>query len=198
MKKYGMATQNEIKTTAISSGAIFFGALIGIGLFITLGVFGAALGLSAGSEMDQLPSGVPGIVIALVSAIILSAPFLAAGYIASKISHQRLRFDSVIHSLGTWAIMAIFLMVLVSFASAAEGLRRGFNGMNIRMVTDIHVLQGTADTTVKPGNTKTEQPTPEDKKQDALFTAALWVFFASLICGAGMSLVGGLLGRPKN
>ncbi len=192
-----MATKNEQKKMEFSSGSIFFGALIGVGFLITLSVFGVAVGISAWPEGSKLPSGDFLAFLAILSVIVLTLAFFIAGFIASKVSHQQLRFDSVIHSLGTWALMAFFLMILVSLGAVAEGVQRGFSGVNPpRMMTDVHVSKATAVTTIKSGGEKSA-PTPSDKQKDKIILLAWWVYFASLLCGSGTSVAGGLLGRQK-
>ena len=67
-------------------------------------------------------------------------------------------------------------------------------------VTDVRVLKARAVTSVVPGDAEKEE-TPSETADDGRSTKVMalvwWVAFASLVCGAGASVAGGLLGRRR-
>lgn len=184
----------------ISTSAILFSALIGIGFCITLVALGAAV-ISCTSEINIPSHGIVLVLSISLSAAMLTMAFFIAGYIASRLSHQQFCFDSIIHSLGTWAVMAILLVVLVSTATIGDSVRRNLNEIKAPIiVTDLHFFKGKAVTSLQEPhghNKHEEEPPPEDKKADQLLALAWWISCLSLTLGSGASVVGGLLGRQK-
>lgn len=190
-------TKAETKTQ-ISISAIIFAALIGIGFAVTLGSLGGAISMSMNPNSATPNNGVLSL-IGIVVVICITFAFFIAGYIASKISHQRFRFDSIIHSLGTWAVMAILLVIGVSVAGLAENVRESLSGLKAPVIlTDIEVWKAKATTTIHTGDKdkkdRAEQK-EEEEEADRMLILSWWIAFASLVLGAGASVSGGLLGR---
>jgi len=191
---------SKARQIQISSSAIFFASLIGVAIWVTVGALGSAIGMSIGPEKIPFPSDALLAVIGIVTIAMLSSAFFVAGFVASKVSHQEFRFDSIIHSLSAWALMAVLLTLMVMFAAASDNMRRSLSGtIPIALVTDIQVLEGKAVTTFKGGESKAaqEKSTPEEKKSNKVFTLAFWVCFISLLLGAGGAVAGGLLARQR-
>jgi len=196
-----MTNQNETQTAVIiSASAIFFAALIGIGFCVLVATFGGAVTLSFFSEVDNLPSSHTIALIASLLVVILTFAFLVAGFIASKASHQQYRFDSIVHSLATWALMAVLLMFLVSGVATVDGIRRGISGIKApRLVTNVELLKSKAVTTISGGgfDKGTKEQRQDDTDADFILKIALWISFSSLLLGSGASVAGGLLGRKR-
>ncbi|MGH7249688.1 MAG: hypothetical protein ACREGC_01820, partial [Minisyncoccia bacterium] len=125
-----MSSSSNGKQFEIKSSAIIFGALIGIGFWVTLGAFVGALSMSLDLDSPKLPSAQVLIAVACMATLVFTSTFLIAGFIVSKVAHQQFLFDSVIHSLGTWAAMAILLFLLVTAAAVGNGINNAFTGSN--------------------------------------------------------------------
>jgi hypothetical protein len=123
---------NKLDTIpSLSASAIFFAALIGIGFCVMLAGLGWATSMTFLPETGKAPSDY---VLALIGFLFISIflfVFFAAGFIASKVAHQQDRFASVIHSLGTWTIISMFLMFLLTGAATFDGIRRGLSNVKL-------------------------------------------------------------------
>ncbi|MES2503743.1 MAG: hypothetical protein V4534_02580 [Myxococcota bacterium] len=190
MTEAGLRTKIEV-----SASAIVIGALIGLGYLITLGSLGAALGMSV--DLEKFPSNSMLIFIGIVVVLVLIKSFYIAGFIAARISHQKIAFDSLIHSLCSWALMSIILVMMVSMASVTETVRRGVSRFKPPVVvTDIKILQGKAITSMDTPDKK-EKDTPTDKHAEALLVLAWWIAFGALGLGAAASASGSMMARKK-
>lgn len=190
--------QNNQTTTEVSGTSIVLGALIGVGFCIALGASGGAVAMAMGTEGVEMPTG--GTLVFLVSGVVLllAFAFFIAGFIASKVSHQQFRFDSILHSLGTWATMSILLVMVVAAASTLEAVRGTLSAIKVpTIVTNLSVMSGKATTTLTPGSTVPDAPTTRDVNSDFVLLLSWWIACASLIGGAGTSIAGGLVGRRK-
>lgn len=129
-------TQNRQTTTRVSPSAILFATLIGIGFWITLAVLGGAFAVTyapatAALLMEDFP-----VLLVILAVSMLSLAFLVAGYIASKVSHQRFLFDSVIHSLSTWSLMAILLLILLSSTVLTSSIARSVHELKATQLSN--------------------------------------------------------------
>lgn len=185
-------------TTQVSGTSIVLGALIGVGFCIALGASGGAIAMSLGPDALELPSGGALVLVVLSIIALLAFAFFVAGFIASKMSHQQFRFDSILHSLGTWATMSMLLVMLVAVASTLESVGGALRAIKVPIiVTNLSLLSGKATTTLTPGSTEPEAPTTRDVNADYVLLIAWWIACLSLCAGAGTSIVGGLVGRRK-
>lgn len=179
----------------IHSSAIIFSALIGIGLWITFAVFGGAIGMSFEEEANAITSKLALTLMAIGAIGLLTSTFFLAGFIASKVSHQKLRFDSIVHSLGTWAVMTVLLVTLISGATAANGIKNAVSGLKPpAVVTDMEVFKAKATTTIEEPK-KSPQAIRMEKKSNKIIELVWWVSFISLLLGLGASILGGFFGR---
>jgi hypothetical protein len=100
--------------------------------------------------------------------------------------------------MSAWAIMALFLMVVLSFGAFAEKAQYNFKNMKMpAILTDVHLFKGTAVTTVQSAPKKEKPTVEENQRQDAM-AIIWWIYFASLVCGLGTSVFGGLLGNARH
>lgn len=179
----------------IHSSAIIFSALIGIGLWITFAVFGGAIGMSFEEEANAITSKLALTLMAIGAIGLLTSTFFLAGFIASKVSHQKLRFDSIVHSLGTWAVMTVLLVTLISGVTAANGIKNAVSGLKPpAVVTDMEVFKAKATTTIEEPK-KSPQAIRMEKKSNKIIELVWWVSFISLLLGLGASILGGFFGR---
>lgn len=195
-----MAREQYNNESHVSAGAIWCGALIGVGFCLFLGAFGGAISFTLPHQSTTLPSNLILWLLSIAAVALLSFAFFIAGLVAAKISHQKLAFDAVVHSLSAWAIMAILLIFMVAVVTMSENLRKTFSKLEApAIITDVQVFKAKAITTLKPGDAKAEskKPTAEDKKANKVLTLLWWVAFSSLVLGAGLAIFGGLLGRSK-
>jgi hypothetical protein len=191
-------TQNIFTGSHISVSSVFFAALIGLGFAITLASFGGAIVMSLGPANIQKPGAVLSSLIVVAAVLLIITTFFIAGFIASKVSHQKLVFDSITHSLSTWALMSVLIVSVVASAAIGESIRRGLSKIEAPViVTDMEVFKAKATTAVQSNSKKSDKPNKEDKEANHLLALAWWVAFSSLLLGAGTSVWGGLLGRQR-
>lgn len=188
-------SQDKNSRIVVSASAIWFGALIGIGFCIMLGSFGGAVASSMNFDDAMLLNN--GILIGAGCVVLLACAFFLAGFIASKIAHQHFVFDAIVHSLGSWAIMAILLITMVSVVVMSENLRKTFSRMKApAIITDVHVFKAKAVTTIKGSEEKADaESSKEDEQSDKMLRLVWWIVFSSLFLGSGASIAGGLWGR---
>lgn len=183
-------------TTRISLGAVCFAILIIIGIGLTFASLTGALVLTFGSEAKLPYSLIPFFVLVLCLALI-TAIFFIASYVASRVSHQKLLFDALMHGLATWSCISIMLVTLLFSATAAEGLRRTLGRFTLggsSLVTEVDILKARAVTTFAPNQHPSEhKPTATDQKADWLLIWAWWGCFFALISGLGASVAGSYL-----
>lgn len=185
-------------TTQVSGTSIVLGALIGVGFCLALGASGGALSMGLSADGLEMPVG--GALVLLVAALValLAFAYFIAGFIASKVSHQQFRFDSILHSLGTWATMSILLVLLVAAASTIDAVRGAVHAIRPpSIVTNMSLLAGKATTTLRPDSTAPDAPTTAQRNTDFALVLAWWIACAALISGAGTSVLGGLVGRRR-
>ncbi len=161
----------EIRKTQISGSAILLGALIAIALQVLMGFLGSALGLSV---LDLREGNLPGtgvlVSVGIFAVLSVGFSFLVGGYIASRMSHQKLRFDSVIHGLGIWAVVTFLMMVVfarvgtqIGSVLATAGIGAGsavtagsvlkeISDLKPRIVTQMKILEGLAVTSFEMGS----------------------------------------------
>ncbi len=180
-----------------NGSAVLFGVIIGIGFWIGLAALGIAIGMSTEVlrfEKD-LPTG-PGVIgAAIITVFILALTFFIAGFVASRAARQQNIFDSLIHSLGSWALMAILLVLFLFSATAFHEVKSVLSGISAPVIiTDLKVLEAKATTTIKSTSEK-KTLTPKDHKINKIFTLAWWIVFSALLIGLGGSLAGGFFGN---
>lgn len=198
MQGESMISRNGDRRMQTSVGAVLLSSLIGIGFLITLGALGVAVGMSIGSIDAELPSSRICVPIAILSFVLLISAFFMAGFISSRLAHQRLRFDSVIHSLGTWAVMALLLVVLLSVAALVASLRRDLTDITLpSLVTDVQVFPLQAVTTVRAADDKKGNGSQKGAISSRMVAVVWGTASMSLLCGSGTSVAGGLLGRRR-
>lgn len=191
---------NSKNTLVISAGAILFSSLIGTALCITGAVLGGALGITLMPKLTSL-STTWMVLVGVLTSLALTMTFFVAGYIAARVAHQQFIFDSIIHSLSSWAIMAVVLVSLLVVVNLFEGVRRNLSGINApALVTDVSVFKGKAVTSIDSVKKDSKTERAEERQEhrvDNLLALAWWITFSSLVLGACGAIIGGLIGRKK-
>lgn len=182
----------------VNNQAIRLGAMVGIAFIMLLALIGTAIALSAAPEKLTLPSTTLFSGIGILSIAILTAPFFISGYLSSKMGKVQSFFDSLIHSVASWAILTIFLAALMFSAMIGDGIRRSVDNLQPpQIVTDIAVFKAKAVTTIEPGSDKEKKASPKAKKVNTLFLFAWWVAVLSQILGLGTAILGGFIAKKR-
>jgi len=172
-----MTTLQERQTTIrVSGSSIVLGSLIGVGYCIGLGVIAGAIAMSIGLERLELPTGGMLLLFSAGAVAVLTFAFFIAGFVAAKVAHQELRFDSVLHSLGAWSTMSILIMLLIVVASMLQTARGALDTLNIPpAVTKVSLIPAEATTKVEPPTASPARPTAETAKADFALMVAWWI-----------------------
>lgn len=180
------------KEVQLKASAIFFSSLIGIALWALLAAIGSALGLGLSLEIHLSETLL--LFLGCFIVLVLTSIFSLVGYIASRVSHQKIRFDSIIHSFSAWSCMTVILVLLLFGATAAHKAENAFNRIKSpALVTDVEVFKAKATTTIETD--KEKKPTVAEKKEDKLL-AKIWLISSiSMLLGLGACILGGLYGR---
>lgn len=191
--------QAQAENARPSVSAVLFALLIIFGFCSTFVAFGGALALSFSGE-NTLPNSLIPFFVLLVAITICSGIFFLAGYIASRISHQRLLFDALMHGLAVWACLSVIVVILLSSATAFEGLKRVFGHFSlagISLVTDIEILKARAVTTLASKAHEINTPDLLDMRIDWFLIWAWWLGFFSLLTGFASALGGAYIGYKR-
>ncbi len=182
--------QQNNSLNSISLASIFLGALVAIAFLATLSSLGLAAyqTLPFGRDMNVSKTG--GVAIGLLVIVVLVLAFALGGWLASFASRPDLR-TSIIHSLGSWALLAVFISVLSMAATASLGIDLSIKKLSFPViVTDIRVLDAKAVTrlSLEPA----QENLPEKKAADQASILISWIAFLSIALGLGASIGGGI------
>ncbi len=185
----------------ISWGAVFTGALVGLGLSFLLNVFALAIDLAVyhTSEHGGMAFAIGGFV-GMAIGIIASMFFAGwvSGYLARFTSHNR--HLGALYGLVTWCLTLVIAVLLVNhfrpFVASQYHSLTASNATNITMAYDSADSATTAPAAdFNVGNTPT---TAANKENAGKLGAAFFAMFVLFFLGAAASCFGGYCGlNPK-
>jgi hypothetical protein len=188
-----MIMNKPTSNASMNTSSIIFGALIGTAALITISFLGISISTILTPNIEKMSSFFLLFIAAFLGITIILAFFLA-GFITAKIAHQILIFDSLIHSLGAWALMSILIMILASFIAAANNIRN--LGPPV-LITDIRFQDPNAITKVE-FDEEPKMATKKDKKLDQIMVILWWTVFLVLALGSGAAVFGGKIAHKQN
>ena len=112
---YDVATTVPSLLKRVSWGAIFAGAIVGLGILILLGLLGSAIGIGAidpGQEADPLGGLGTGTAIWWVISSLIA--LFIGGYVAGKLAGFPSRSTAMMHGLTVWALVTFLTLWLAS------------------------------------------------------------------------------------
>lgn len=95
---------------SVSWGGIFAGAFIALGIQLIFTLFGSAIGLSAfdPQQGDRLGSTGP-VIFGIYMIITMIISMFVGGYAASRLAGFKYRMAAMLHGLGVWAVVTVFM-----------------------------------------------------------------------------------------
>jgi hypothetical protein len=105
----------------VSWSAIFAGATVAVAIYVLLGTFGTALGLSVAPKVTDNELKASAAIWAIVS--VLVSLFLG-GYIATQCTAGENKTEALVHGLVVWGVLFMALLWLTT-----TGVSFGFNGL---------------------------------------------------------------------
>lgn len=184
----------EVNRPNVSWGAIIAGAMIAIAVQILL------MSLGAGFKLVIDPTNVMSLdqaSLLKIGGFTVAANLVAifiGGYVAGRFGGFPLRSVSALHGLCSWALVAVFSMIVIE--SGMSGLSRMTHEAMMGVAASVGAWPNLADAIDLT-------QLPEGSDMGGLFdTAELhsrmgWVTFISLGLGAISSILGGLLGGRR-
>lgn len=180
----------------INSPAVLFSSLMVIALWCTVAAIAQAIGAGSLQGVETI-SNAKSVINSLVATLALLVTFFAGGYLSCIAAQARNVFASLLHSLSTWAVMAIVLIGFLFSVVAAIETKSNLNDMkSATLVTNVELLKGVAVTSLRepgPHNLAKEQSRAEKNATGNMMAYACWVTVLSVLLGAGAASAGGLL-----
>lgn len=210
---FATITARPIKTQTISFSAVFAGTLIALLIDGAFMFIAGGIGLfSFRLELGEMPSVLVlgGTAIYLVAAAIIA--FSVGGYVAARLGRSEHKWDAGVYGVSSFAlatlIASIFIMPTIMLNTSGAFATVGMmpNGKptsqlimdqlaQLRIVTDLKLLEGKAVTVFAPMQQEQREQTKEtlEATQDVRRGAALTSFgiVGLLIIGAIASILGG-------